>query len=150
MIMSDLQGQIWMDGSFCDWKEAKIHILTHTMHYGSGVFEGVRAYETHSGPAIFRLKEHTDRLFYSAKRMGMDVPYSINEIIEATKQIVKIQKVQNGYIRPIIWRGSEMMQISAQKNKITLIEIRAGGDTPTRKSTDGRLISLSPSPSFHV
>ena len=77
MKMSELEGQIWIDGSFCDWKEAKIHILTHTLHYGTGVFEGVRAYETDSGPAIFRLQDHTDRLFNSAKLIGMKIPFCI-------------------------------------------------------------------------
>ena len=109
-------GKIWFNGKNVDWSEAQVHLLSHGLHYASCVFEGVRVYDGE----VFKLKEHTDRLFYSAKRMGMDVPYSINEIIEATKQIVKIQKVQNGYIRPIIWRGSEMMQISAQKNKINI------------------------------
>ena len=109
-------GKIWFNGKNIDWSNAKVHLLSHGLHYASSVFEGERVYDGD----VFKLKEHTDRLFYSAKRMGMDVPYSINEIIEATKQIVKIQKVQNGYIRPIIWRGSEMMQISAQKNKINI------------------------------
>ena len=81
--MSELKGQIWMDGSFCDWKDAKIHILTHTMHYGTGVFEGVRAYEAKSGPAIFRLKEHTDRLFQSASLVGMNIPFSKEELMQA-------------------------------------------------------------------
>ena len=83
MIMSDLQGQIWMDGSFCDWKKAKIHILTHTMHYGTGVFEGVRAYETEIGPAIFRLEDHTDRLFESANLVGMNIPFTKDQLMQA-------------------------------------------------------------------
>ena len=76
-MMENLDGQIWVDGSFCDWKDAKIHILTHTLHYGTGVFEGVRAYETESGPAIFRLEDHTDRLFDSAKTLGIENHHDI-------------------------------------------------------------------------
>ena len=97
-----------------DWNKANIHILNHGLHYASCVFEGERVYDGE----IFKLEEHTDRLFYSAKRMGMSVPYTQKEINEACINIVNIQNVKNGYVRPIIWRGSEMMAISAQKNKI--------------------------------
>ena len=107
-------GKIWFNGKEVDWKDANIHILNHGLHYASCVFEGERVYDGE----IFKLAEHTDRLFYSAKRMGIKVPYSQMEINEACKSIVKIQNVQNGYVRPLIWRGSEMMAISAQKNKI--------------------------------
>ena len=107
-------GKIWFNGKTVDWKDANIHILNHGLHYASCVFEGERVYDGE----IFRLEEHTSRLFYSAKRMGIKVPYSENEINHACKNIVNIQKVQNGYVRPLIWRGSEMMAISAQKNKI--------------------------------
>ena len=107
-------GKIWFNGKTVDWKDANIHILNHGLHYASCVFEGERVYDGE----IFKLEEHTERLFYSAKRMGIKVPYSQNEINDACKNIVNIQKVQNGYVRPLIWRGSEMMAISAQKNKI--------------------------------
>ena len=107
-------GKLWFNGNAVDWSEAKIHVLNHGLHYASCVFEGERVYEGE----IFKLAEHTERLFYSAKRMGIEVPYSLNEINSACKKIVNIQKVQNGYVRPVIWRGSEMMAISAQKNKI--------------------------------
>ena len=107
-------GKIWFNGDTVDWANANIHILNHGLHYASCVFEGERVYEGE----IFKLEEHTERLFYSAKRMGIKVPYTENEINKACKSIVNIQKVQNGYVRPIIWRGSEMMAISAQKNKI--------------------------------
>ncbi len=107
-------GKIWFNGKAVDWKDANIHILNHGLHYASCVFEGERVYEGE----IFKLEEHTSRLFYSAKRMGIKVPYSEEEINRACKSIVNIQKVQNGYVRPLIWRGSEMMAISAQKNKI--------------------------------
>ena len=118
MIMSDLQGQIWMDGSFCDWKEAKIHILTHTMHYGTGVFEGVRAYETDSGPAIFRLKEHTDRLFESADLVGMNIPYTKEELMKAQQDSVINNNLKNAYIRPLCFYGSEGMGLRADNLKV--------------------------------
>ena len=107
-------GKIWFNGRAVEWQDANIHILNHGLHYASCVFEGERVYEGE----IFKLEEHTERLFYSAKRMGIKVPYSQSEINEACRNIVNIQKVQNGYVRPLIWRGSEMMAISAQKNKI--------------------------------
>ena len=107
-------GKIWFNGKAVNWKDAQIHVLNHGLHYASCVFEGERVYDGE----IFKLEEHTERLFYSAKRMGIKVPYSQTEINEACKNIVNIQKVKNGYVRPVIWRGSEMMAISAQKNKI--------------------------------
>ena len=107
-------GKIWFNGKAVEWQNANIHILNHGLHYASCVFEGERVYDGE----IFKLEEHTSRLFYSARRMGIDVPYSEKEINQACKEIVSIQKVQNGYVRPLIWRGSEMMAISAQKNKI--------------------------------
>jgi len=107
-------GKIWFNGKTVEWADANIHILNHGLHYASCVFEGERVYEGE----IFKLEEHTQRLFHSAKRMGIEVPYSEDEINKACKAIVNIQKVQNGYVRPLIWRGSEMMAISAQKNKI--------------------------------
>ncbi len=107
-------GKIWFNGDTVEWQDANIHVLNHGLHYASCVFEGERVYDGE----IFKLEEHTDRLFYSAKRMGIEIPYSQNEINQACKNIVNIQKVKNGYVRPVIWRGSEMMAISAQKNKI--------------------------------
>ena len=107
-------GKIWFNGKTVDWAKANIHILNHGLHYASCVFEGERVYDGE----IFKLEEHTERLFYSAKRMGIDVPYSQKEINDACRLIINIQKVKNGYVRPLIWRGSEMMAISAQKNKI--------------------------------
>ena len=107
-------GKIWFNGKTVDWADANIHILNHGLHYASCVFEGERVYDGE----IFKLEQHTERLFHSANRMGIEVPYSQPEINEACKSIVNIQKVQNGYVRPLIWRGSEMMAISAQKNKI--------------------------------
>ena len=107
-------GKIWFNGETVEWANANIHILNHGLHYASCVFEGERVYDGE----IFRLEEHTERLFYSAKRMGIKVPYTQKEINDACKNIINIQNVKNGYVRPVIWRGSEMMAISAQKNKI--------------------------------
>ena len=107
-------GKIWFNGELINWINAKIHVLNHGLHYASCVFEGERVYDGE----IFKLEEHTDRLFYSAKRMGIVIPYSSKEINTASKEIVTVQKVKDGYVRPVIWRGSEMMAISAQKNKI--------------------------------
>ena len=107
-------GKIWFNGRTVNWEDAQIHVLNHGLHYASCVFEGERVYDGE----IFKLEDHTERLFYSAKRMGIAVPYTQKEINDACKNIVNIQKVKNGYVRPVIWRGSEMMAISAQKNKI--------------------------------
>jgi len=109
-------GKIWFNGKNVDWPEAQVHVLSHGLHYASCVFEGVRVYDGE----VFKLKEHTDRLFYYAKSRSMKVPYTAEEINSATRGIVKTQKTLNGYVRPIIWRGSEMMAISAQKNKINV------------------------------
>ena len=117
-MISDLQGQIWLDGTFCDWKDAKIHILTHTLHYGTGVFEGVRAYETEQGPAIFRLQDHTSRLFKSAELIGINIPYSQTELMEAQCESVKINKLKNAYIRPLCFYGNEGMGLRADNLKV--------------------------------
>ncbi len=109
-------GKIWFNGKAVDWKNAQIHVLNHGLHYASCVFEGERVYDSE----IFKLEEHTERLFYSAKRLDMEIPYNQKEINEASKKIVNIQKVQNGYVRPVIWRGSEMMALSSQKSKINV------------------------------
>ena len=107
-------GKIWYNNELVDWQEVKLHVLSHGLHYGSFVFEGLRVYDK----KIFKLEEHTDRFFYSAKRMDIKIPYSKDEINQATKKIVSVQNVQNGYIRPFAWRGSEMMAVSAQNTKI--------------------------------
>ena len=107
MIMSDLKGKIWMDGEFIDWSDAKVHILTHTLHYGTGVFEGVRAYETTSGPAIFRLNDHTKRLYSSAELIGMEIPFSESELNKAQTDVVMINNLDNAYIRPMCFYGSD-------------------------------------------
>lgn len=108
------EGKIWYNNDFVDWQEAKLHVLSHGLHYGSFVFEGLRVY----GGDIFKLEEHIERLFHSAKIMDIKIPYSKDEINTATKKIVSVQNVQNGYVRPFAWRGSEMMAVSAQQTKI--------------------------------
>ncbi len=111
--MSDRDGLIWYDGELVDWRDATTHVLTHTLHYGMGVFEGVRAYKTVKGPAIFRLKDHTDRLFNSAKILGMKMPFDKAALIEAQKAAVRENKLESAYIRPMAFYGSEAMGISA-------------------------------------
>ena len=97
--------KIWMNGELVDWADANIHILTHSLHYGMGVFEGIRAYETPDGPAVFRLTEHMMRLHNSAKIMGMDMPYSVEELVQATKDVVVASGLPSAYIRPIAYYG---------------------------------------------
>jgi len=97
--------KIWMNGKLVDWDDARIHVLTHTLHYGMGVFEGIRAYETSDGPAVFRLTEHMERLHNSAKIMGMDMPYSVAELVQATKDVVIASGLPGAYIRPIAYYG---------------------------------------------
>jgi len=107
-------GKIWFNGEPINWSDVKIHVLSHGLHYASCVFEGERVYDGE----IFKLEEHTERLFHSASRLGFKIPYSKESINKFCKDIVGIQKVKNGYVRPVAWRGSEMMAISAQKTKI--------------------------------
>ncbi|WP_430460476.1 branched-chain amino acid transaminase [Thalassolituus sp. LLYu03] len=115
--MSDRDGLIWLDGELVDWREAKVHVLTHTLHYGMGVFEGVRAYETAQGAAIFRLKEHTDRLFNSAKILGMKMPFSKEEVNEAQRAAVRENNLKSAYLRPMVFFGSEGMGLRAENLK---------------------------------
>ena len=118
MMMSDLKGKIWMDGDLLEWSDAKVHVLTHTLHYGTGVFEGVRAYETSNGPAIFRLEDHTLRLFESARLIGMKIPFTLKELNKAQSDVVKINNLQNAYIRPMCFYGSEGMGLRADNLKV--------------------------------
>lgn len=115
--MSDRDGLIWMDGEMVPWRDAKIHVLTHTLHYGMGVFEGVRAYKTDQGPAIFRLEDHTKRLFNSAKIMNMDIQFSQEEINEAQKACVRENNLESAYLRPMVFYGSEGMGLRADNLK---------------------------------
>ena len=109
-----LDGFIWMNGQFVKWPDAKIHVLTHGLHYASAVFEGERAY----GGRIFKLREHTERLHKSAEILGFTIPYSVAEIEEACKELLRKQGFSDAYVRPIAWRGSEQMGVSAQNNRI--------------------------------
>lgn len=112
MSMADRDGFIWMDGQLVPWREANIHVLTHSLHYGLAVFEGVRAYKTVNGTAIFRLKEHTDRLFNSAHIYRMPMPWDRNTLMEAQKEVVRTNGLESAYIRPIAFYGSEKMGLS--------------------------------------
>jgi branched-chain amino acid aminotransferase len=116
--LDDRDGKIWMDGELVDWRDAKIHVLSHTLHYGCGAFEGVRAYKTAEGTAIFRLAEHTERLFNSAKILRMTIPFSQEQLNEAQKQVVRENKLESCYLRPLIWIGSEKLGVSPRGNKI--------------------------------
>lgn len=116
--LSDRDGKIWMDGQLVDWRDAKIHVLTHTLHYGCGVFEGVRAYNTVNGTAIYRLEDHTERLFNSAKILRMQMPFSKEEINEAQKTVVRANKLASCYLRPLVWIGSEKLGVSPKGNTI--------------------------------
>jgi branched-chain amino acid aminotransferase len=97
--------KIWMDGTLVDWDDAKVHVLTHTLHYGNGVFEGIRAYETDDGPAVFRLTPHIERLFQSAKILMIDIPFTVQELIDATKETVRVNGLPSCYIRPLAYLG---------------------------------------------
>ena len=112
--MADRDGVIWYDGKMVNWRDATTHVLTHTLHYGMGVFEGVRAYKTDKGTAIFRLKEHTDRLFRSAHILQMKMPYSKEEMMEAQKAAVRENNLESAYMRPMAFYGAEAMGISAK------------------------------------
>ena len=109
-------GKIWFNNELCEWQDARVHIISHGMHYASLVFEGLRVYNT----KIFKLEEHIERLFNSARILDMKIPYSNQEIIEATKKLISDQNIKDGYIRPFAWRGSEMMGVSAQNTKINV------------------------------
>lgn len=110
---ADRDGVIWLDGELVPWREAKVHVLTHTLHYGLGVFEGARAYNTPNGPAIFRLNDHTNRLFNSAKILNMSIPYSKEQLNEAQKMVVRENNLSNAYLRPMCFLGSEGMGLRA-------------------------------------
>ena len=109
-------GLIWMNGDFINWNDAKIHVLNHGLHYGSCVFEGIRVYNK----KIFKLEEHIERLFLSAEILDLEISYTKQEIIKFTEQIVQKQKIEDGYIRPVVWRGSEIMSISAKIGKTNI------------------------------
>ncbi len=113
MSFSDRDGTIWMDGEMVPWRDAKVHVLTHSLHYGLGVFEGVRAYQSEQGTAIFRLHDHTNRFFQSAHILGMDMPYDAETLNDAQKQVIRANGLEAAYIRPLAFYGSEGMGIRA-------------------------------------
>jgi branched-chain amino acid aminotransferase len=110
------EGFIWFNGTFVPWGDARLHVLSHALHYASCVFEGERAY----GGEIFKLNDHTERLFASAGILGFEIPYSVEEINQACREAVKVQKLNDAYVRPVAWRGSEMMGVSAQATRINV------------------------------
>lgn len=116
--LSDRDGKIWIDGQMVDWRDARIHVLTHTLHYGCGAFEGVRAYEVDGGTAIFRLEDHTRRLFNSAKILRMTVPYSESEINDVQREVVRANQLKSCYIRPLVWLGSEKLGVNPRGNTV--------------------------------
>ncbi len=120
MSFSDRDGVIWMDGEMVPWREAKVHVLTHTLHYGMGVFEGVRAYHAEKGTAIFRLAEHTQRLVQSAHIMGMKIPWSEDEINQAQIEVVRANGLDSAYLRPMAFLGSEGMGLRADNLSVHL------------------------------
>ena len=121
MSTADRDGFIWFDGKLVPWRDATVHVLTHTFHYGMGVFEGVRAYDTKNGTCIFRIEEHTQRLINSAKILGMKIPYSFDEIVDAQIEVVRENKLTSGYIRPMCFYGAEGMGLRADGLKEHLI-----------------------------
>ena len=118
MDLSKISGEIWFDGEMIDWQDANTHLLTHTLHYGLGVFEGVRAYATNKGPSIFRLDDHTDRLFKSASTVNMDIPFSKEVINNAHEAVIKANNLNEAYIRPMCFYGSEGMGLRADNLKV--------------------------------
>ncbi len=129
----DRDGLIWFNGEMIPWRDANVHVLTHGLHYASSVFEGERAY----GGNIFKLREHTERLFYSADQLGFEIPYSIEEIDAACVETLKVNNLVDAYLRPVAWRGSEMMGVSAQANTINVAI--AAWDWPSYFSPEARM-----------
>jgi branched-chain amino acid aminotransferase len=119
--MEDRDGKIWMDGALVEWRDAKIHVLTHTLHYGCGAFEGVRAYNATGGTAIFRLQEHTERLFNSAKILRMKLPFTVEQVMQAQREVVRANHLESCYIRPLTWIGSSKLGVSPKGNQIHLM-----------------------------
>ena len=124
----DETGKIWFNGELVDWKDAQIHVLSHVVHYGSSVFEGIRCYDTENGPAVFRLKDHMKRLEDSAKVYRMDIPYTRNELCEAVKDTININNIRSCYIRPVVFRGYKELGVYPMNCPIeTVIAVWAWG-----------------------
>ena len=121
MSMADRDGKIWMDGQLVEWRDATIHVLSHTLHYGCGAFEGVRAYNTEQGTAIFRLREHAQRLFDSAKILRMKIPFAMEQVMDAMRCVVRENKLESCYLRPLVWIGSEKLGVNPKGNTIHLM-----------------------------
>ena len=118
MSMSDRDGWIWYDGKLVPWREANTHVLTHSLHYGLSIFEGVRAYNTVDGPAVFRLREHTERLFNSARVYMMNIPFTQEQINDAHREVIRANKLDSGYLRPVVFYGSEKLGVSPKGNQV--------------------------------
>lgn len=140
MSMADREGLIWLDGKMVDWKDAKVHVLTHTLHYGMGCFEGVRAYETDKGPQIFRLQEHTDRLFRSAHILNMKIPFTKEEINAAQIAAVRDNNLPHAYLRPMVFFGSEGMGLRADNLKAHVMV--AAWEWPSYMSPEAKEIGI--------
>ena len=136
MDLSKNQGSIWLDGRMVDWREANVHVLTHTLHYGVGVFEGVRAYNTPKGPSIFRLQDHTDRLFKSAGIVNMEIPYAKETINNAHIDVVNLNNLEESYIRPMCFYGSEGMGLRA--DNLTVHTMVAAWEWPSYMEPEAR------------
>jgi len=117
----DEQGKIWMNGKFIEWKDATIHVMSHVIHYGTSVFEGMRCYKTPAGPSIFRLRDHIRRMFDSAKIYRMSIPYSLDEIVQACKDTIKINNFESAYVRPIVFRGYNTLGVDPSKCPIDVV-----------------------------
>ncbi|MCO7524862.1 branched-chain amino acid transaminase [Pseudomonas asiatica] len=118
MSISDRDGKIWKDGELVDWRSAQTHVLTHSLHYGMGIFEGMRAYDTDRGPAIFRLDDHIKRLFNSAKIFQLEIPFTYDQICEASKAVIKANGLGACYLRPLVWLGADFLSIASTKNPV--------------------------------
>ena len=118
--MADRDGKIWMDGEMVDWHDATIHILTPTLHYGWGVFEGIRAYETPKGAAVFQHRAHMERLHRSARILQMDVPYSVDELMDATRELIRTNDLPSCYIRPLVYLGYGEMGLNPLPSKVSV------------------------------
>ena len=128
-------GKIWYNGRLIQWRDANLHVLNHGLHYGSSVFEGARAYNG----KIFKLDEHTSRLFFSAKELGFEIPFTEDAINEACQKVLEANEIIDGYLRPIAWRGSEMMGVSAQDSSINVAVVTERQAAPG--GTEGRVVA---------
>ena len=150
MSFSDRDGVIWMDGEMIPWRDATTHVLTHTLHYGMGVFEGVRAYRAEGGTAIFRLREHTQRLFHSAHILRMKIPFDQQTLIDAQVESIRQNKLETGYLRPMAFYGSEGMGIRADNLKVHVIVASWGTYLGEESLRSGIRVQVSSYTRHHV